>query len=178
MKWKNTSGIIGGLLAFITSLVVVAFLVTAFTRTPMGIGATFAVLGAPIFSSFVTGSVWFGYRRFSVNEEKPKLSSLILLALLATFISIFVINVFIWYGIEMMPCGWSHTDEIEYERCRANQKTFWEFIRWFDQSHLLNIREFILGTTICSPISFIVIHLDSKRRQRKVNEQDVSVNLD
>jgi len=178
MRWKNASGIIGGLLAFITSLVVVAFLVTALTRTPMGVGATFAVLGSPIFSAFVTWSVWFGYRRFSVNEEKPKLSSLIFLALLATFISIFVINVFIWYGIETIPCGWGHMDEIEYERCLTNQKTFWEFIRWVDQSHLLNIREFILGIIICSPISFIVIHLDSKRRQRKVNEQDASVNLD
>lgn len=178
MKWKNTGGIIGGLLAFITSLVVVAFLVTAFTRTPMGMGAIFAVLGAPIFSAFVTGSAWFGYRRFSVTEEKPKSSTLIFLALFATFITIFVINVFIWYGIETMPCGWGHMDGYEYERCQANQKTFWEFIRWINQSHLLNMSELIFGTIVCSPISFIVIHLDSKRRQRKVNEQNASVNLD
>jgi len=167
MKRTTVNGLIGGGLGAILSLVVVVSLVIGFARgIPMGIGIGVVMLTTPVFSAFVTWSIWYGYNKFNLNGKKVQVAALILLAITGTLISIYVINVFIWYGIETMPCGWGQMDEAEYERCRANQSTFWEFIRRFDQSQL-DVGWLMIWAAFCSPISFITVFIGAKRRVRK-----------
>ena len=171
MKRNVTRELIGTLFGAIISLTVISLLAMGLAGSIPMVGLGFAMMGMPIFIPFVAWCTLFGHQKYRPKEAKIKIISLILIATITTIISIYMITVLSFHGLNTASCGWSAMDYLEYTRCqeRVRQLTLIDSIRDFNRRGF-NMNELLVMTAIFAPISFVVILISATRRQRKINK--------